>query len=101
MNQQQFEAEMDGLAKLGLIRLFEDAAPRKVNGMPYGGQSAVAECLGIGRAAVSKWEAVPINHLPTLCRVYGGSGRRYRPDLFDMPKLLKLLLAFHSAPQKV
>lgn len=91
MNQQQFYSEMERLAREGVDLVLSRANHRIIKDAPAGGQTAVAEILGIGRAAVCKWDAVPLQHVRKLCKAYELSPEQVRPDLFAAPRLLREL----------
>lgn len=91
MNQQQFYIEIDRLARKGVDTVLSAANYRIIKDEPSGGQTAVAEVCGIGRAAVCKWEAVPLEHVRKLCKQYDLTPEQVRPDLFSMGDLLNRL----------
>lgn len=85
MNHADFIAECDRLAAEGLQNAISDATNR----------NRLAVAVGLTRAAVGYWKAVPLVHVPVLCRLFGKPPTRYRPDVFAAPRLLRELAKTH------
>ena len=47
-----------------------------------GGASALARELGVSRAALYKWERVPMKYLRTLAKLTGIPRQKLRPDIY-------------------
>ena len=50
-----------------------------------GSATALAKALGVTRAAVSRWDRIPIRHLATVSELTKIPRQRLRPDLHDTP----------------
>lgn len=81
MVHEDFKAECDRLAAEGLQAAISDA----------GNRNRLARLVGVHRESVTDWRAVPLIHIRTLCKAYGRSPTRYRPDVFAAPRLLREL----------
>jgi DNA-binding transcriptional regulator YdaS (Cro superfamily) len=49
----------------------------------YGGVSAMAEAFGVSRQAISKWDRVPIRHVPRITKETKIPRQILRPDLYE------------------
>jgi DNA-binding transcriptional regulator YdaS (Cro superfamily) len=50
-----------------------------------GSATALAKALGLTRAAVSRWNRIPIRHLATISELTKIPRQKLRPDLYDTP----------------
>lgn len=48
-----------------------------------GSATALAKALGVTRAAVSRWERLPLRHLGTVSKLTNIPRQKLRPDLYD------------------
>jgi hypothetical protein len=48
-----------------------------------GSATALAQALGITRAAVSRWDRIPIRHLTTVSKLTNIPRQKLRPDLYE------------------
>lgn len=48
-----------------------------------GSATALAKALGVTRAAVSRWDRIPIRHLAAVSKLTSIPRQKLRPDLYD------------------
>lgn len=49
----------------------------------YGGQTSLANYLGLSRQAVNQWKVVPVKYLKLISKKTKISRRKLRPDLYE------------------
>lgn len=81
MTHDEFISECDRLAAEGLQAAISDA----------GNLNRLAKLVGLRRPTLTDWRAVPLVHVPTICKAFDRPAMRYRPDVFAAPRLLREL----------
>ena len=64
-----------------------------------GGSAALAQYLGVTRAAVWQWQRVPVSRVPAVSTITGFGYHELRPDIFPAPgQRHRLVLARKQDP---
>ena len=61
----------------------QTASPVDLAASKVGGKAALARLLGITRAAVNKWDQIPLRRVPDVERFTGIDRKKLRPDYFS------------------